>query len=420
MYGSDRLEWYDAHIEVLVSDLHRQFTVHGARILSQAGPYLGAAMVLVALLVARRRGAPARELLRPLTALAVALLCVEFLKLAIDRQRPFAFGPAQHDSFPSGDTAQVALCAATALHLIALRRLPRDWLRWGMALVGATTAVAIAVARVYLGRHWTSDVAASLLLGILFWAVDPRRLGSVTKLAVAVIALVVVGMSGPRLVVPSPMTFDDQPHFELPPVAAGGQGDGGRIAWHFWTSEARYGLLQLELVPPPDDTNDWLDLEIDRDRVASVPLEALRSVYGFPFPRLTPGLHEMRLQTRQGSQRPLVSSLNLVRVSIEGVTGRVVVRALAARRARYAGATSFGPGQARGSSFACRFDRPAIGASEPLEVDLALMDRTPLAPDAVGASRSVAQAPMGRPASDRRYGKRVPPGAARLSAADGG
>jgi membrane-associated phospholipid phosphatase len=326
----DRLEWYDAYVDVLVSGLRARFGVHDARILSDAGPYLGAALVFVALLVARRRDARPGELLRPLTALAVALLCVELLKLAIYRDRPFNLGPAQHDSFPSGDTAQVALCAATALHLVALRRITRDWLRWGLALIGATAAIAIAISRVYLSRHWVSDVAASLLIGVLFWSAAPRWRVSLRKLALAVSAIAVLAMSGPPLTLPSPMTFDDQRHFELPPatgVPRDGQGQRGSRVWRVRTAAARFSVVQLELVPHAGDADrdDWLHLEVDRDRVASVPLATNRGMYALPLPRLTSGFHEVRLQARQGGRHPLPVSLNLVRVSIEGAAGHVVV-----------------------------------------------------------------------------------------------
>jgi hypothetical protein len=166
------------------------------------------------LAIARWRGARPRELLRPLTALAVALLCVELLKLAVYHERPFSVGPAQHDSFPSGDTAQVALCAATALHLVALRRIARDRVRWGLVLVGAMTAIAVAFSRVYLGRHWASDVAASLPIGFVFWSAAPRWPPSVGKLAFTVAGIAVLLVSGPPLVFPSPMAFDDQRHFD--------------------------------------------------------------------------------------------------------------------------------------------------------------------------------------------------------------
>jgi undecaprenyl-diphosphatase len=170
----DRLEWYDAYVEVLVSALHVRFPLHDARFVSDVGPYLGAAIVVLALVVSRRRGARLRELVASLAALAVALLFVECLKLGVSRERPFSIGQLQHDSFPSGDTAQVALCVATALHLLALRRIPRDWFRPGMAIVGSMIAVAVGLSRVYLNRHWLSDVGASLLLGLLFWSVAPR------------------------------------------------------------------------------------------------------------------------------------------------------------------------------------------------------------------------------------------------------
>ena len=327
----NRIEWYDAYVEVLVSELHTRFGVHGARMLSDMGPYLGAAMVLVALGIARRRGARVAEMLRPLAALGVALLCVELLKLAVFRERPFSLGPAQYDSFPSGDTAQAALCGATALHLISLRRITRDWLWPGMAVVGVTIAVAIAVSRVYLGRHWMSDVAASLVIGLVFWSVAPRWPFSVRKLAVVVTAIVVTVMWGPSLVLPSPMTFDNRVHFELPVAAGGSARDGhdeGLTSWRFRTAAAEYSLMQLELVPAADDANgdDWLDLELDRDRVASVPLAAHRSIYALPLPRLTSGLHEVRLRARQGGEGMAFPSLTLARVSIEGALGQVAAR----------------------------------------------------------------------------------------------
>ena len=324
----DRIEWYDASVEVLVSELHTRFGVHGARMVSDIGPYLGAAMVLVALWIARRRGAPLGEILRPLAALGVALLYVELLKLAVFRERPFSLGPAQYDSFPSGDTAQVALCGATALHLVALRRIADDWLRPGMAVVGATITIAIALSRVYLGRHWISDVVASLVIGLVFWSAAPRWPFSVRKLAFVVTAIVVTVMSGPSLVLPSPMAFDDQLHFELPVVAGGSADDGhhdGPTSWRFRTAAAGYSLLQLELVPAATEANAdyWLDLELDRDRAASVPLEAHRRIYALPLPRLTSGLHEVRLRARKGGEGMKFPSFTLARVSIEGAVGQV-------------------------------------------------------------------------------------------------
>ena len=216
----DRVEWCDAFVEVLVRGLHTRLLLHDARILSEVGPYLGAALVLVALVVASRRGARPVEVRGPLMALALALLCVEFLKLAVCRDRPFPLEPVQHDSFPSGDTAQVALCAATALHLLALRRISRDWLKPGIALIGGTAAIVVGLSRIYLGRHWVSDVAASLLIGLIFWKLGPHWPASARKLGLVVAGIVVVVISGPRVVLPSPTSFEEQRHFELPVAAA--------------------------------------------------------------------------------------------------------------------------------------------------------------------------------------------------------
>jgi len=206
----EQVACYDAFVQGVVNGLDAGFVTHAARILSKAGPYLGAAMVLVALVIARGRGVRLGELRAPLMALTLALLCFEVLKLAVSRDRPFPLEPVQHDSFPSGDAAQVALCAATALHLLALRRIPRDWLGPATALVGATAAVAVGLARIYLGRHWVSDVAAGLLLGLVFWSAAPRWQASAAKLGLVVAGMMVLFIIGPRVVILKPRCFAAQ------------------------------------------------------------------------------------------------------------------------------------------------------------------------------------------------------------------
>ncbi len=330
----DRLQWYDAYAEVFVTGLHSGLALRDARTISEVGPYFASAMVIVAWFVARRRGAALGELARPLVTLGFALLCVEFLKLAVYRDRPFTLGSVQHDSFPSGDTAQVALCAAAALHLSALRRMAHDWLWPSIALVGSVTAIAIAFSRVYLDRHWVSDVTASLLIGLLFWGLAPRWVVSLRRLAVVITAVVVMVMAGPRFVLPSPMAFDDEHYLELPVGAVGlppeSPGERMPATWTFRTALARYPLVHFELVTPGDDAPSclWLDLDLDRNRVASVPLAPRRDTYALPLPRLTPGLHRVRLQTRERCGHSLhpVPSFRVARVSIEGVTGHFIAR----------------------------------------------------------------------------------------------
>jgi membrane-associated phospholipid phosphatase len=326
----NHLEWYDAYAELFVNSLQGSPALDSpARTVSSIGPYIGIALVLLAFVVAWRRGARLAELMRPLATLGFALLCVELLKLTISRDRPFHLVGLQHDSFPSGDTAQVALCAAAALHLGALRKVTRDPYRLGMAVVGSTAALIVGLSRVYLGRHWASDVVASLLIGVVFWAFAPGWRVSMRGVAIVAAAIVAVMTSGPLMAFPSPMTFDDGHQLELPVtavlVAPSGPYEGVPATWTFRATSSAHSMLQLQLVPQEDVEADclWLDLDLDRGRVMSRPLAPYRRIYAFPLPQLVPGLHELHLQTHQDCRRPLLRlpSFGLSHLSIEGLDG---------------------------------------------------------------------------------------------------
>jgi membrane-associated phospholipid phosphatase len=75
-------------------------------------------------------------------------------------------------SFPSGHTsASVALYCGMAFLLALLVR--RTWLKylcWALVLV----PIAVAVSRLYRGRHHPSDVTASFLNGLLCIAISAR------------------------------------------------------------------------------------------------------------------------------------------------------------------------------------------------------------------------------------------------------
>ena len=81
---------------------------------------------------------------------------------AIDRARPYAVIPAMHllvdktadFSFPS-DHATIAGAVAAGLFLVSRR----------LGLIAFVAAVAMALARVYVGAHYPGDVVAGLLLG---------------------------------------------------------------------------------------------------------------------------------------------------------------------------------------------------------------------------------------------------------------
>jgi membrane-associated phospholipid phosphatase len=102
--------------------------------------------------------------------LGLGLILAHGVKLVCWRARPeFPVGGVQLDSFPSSHTASIAFCVAAALHLVAMRAHRDDRWWYATAVVGAILTAAVAFARVYLQRHWATDVSASLLMAIAFW-----------------------------------------------------------------------------------------------------------------------------------------------------------------------------------------------------------------------------------------------------------
>jgi len=76
------------------------------------------------------------------------------LKLLVNRQRPDGPGGRLDSSFPSGHTL-----VSFALATVVAERHPR-WAPWAYA-----AAALVGVSRVYLGRHWPTDVLAGAALG---------------------------------------------------------------------------------------------------------------------------------------------------------------------------------------------------------------------------------------------------------------
>jgi membrane-associated phospholipid phosphatase len=126
-------------------------------------------------------------------ALAVNALLTEVLKAAIRRPRPYAYlDPADVDpsvredlvqdqssnnadwSFPSGHTSTAFAATTAGATLLTLELLGRS--RWAIAVAwvgGISIASTTAVLRVAAGRHFTSDVLTSALIGTAIGAAVP-------------------------------------------------------------------------------------------------------------------------------------------------------------------------------------------------------------------------------------------------------
>jgi undecaprenyl-diphosphatase len=106
------------------------------------------------------------------SAVVGGFLLETLMKITLRRHRPDlwpALVTEKTFSFPSGHATMSTLffggAVAVVFHLTK-RRAPRI-----AALVGASIGIfLVAFSRVYLGAHWTTDVAAGVLLG-LFWVV---------------------------------------------------------------------------------------------------------------------------------------------------------------------------------------------------------------------------------------------------------
>lgn len=135
------------------------------------------AVVVAVLLLARRL----REGLLLGLAVAGAFGSYVLLKALVQRPRPplaDARYLARDFSFPSGHATIAAAVGLGLAYLLAFRLLPRvrslpgllrDTLAIGAFAVAALLALAVGVARVYLGVHYPSDVLAGWALGAL-WA----------------------------------------------------------------------------------------------------------------------------------------------------------------------------------------------------------------------------------------------------------
>jgi membrane-associated phospholipid phosphatase len=97
--------------------------------------------------------------------IAVSQLISEVLKISINRERPadrypyeiFTNSPTHGGSFPSGHTS-LAFATATTIAL--------DYKKWYIAVPAYIWAGSVSYSRMYLGKHYPSDVLGGIVIGI--------------------------------------------------------------------------------------------------------------------------------------------------------------------------------------------------------------------------------------------------------------
>lgn len=131
-----------------------------------------AILAVLAVLVFVLRGHPRTAALVGSTALGAAVL-VGVIKPLVGRNRPpeltrLVVEPSL--SYPSGHT----LGSTVVVGIVALTTIPhlrRRWMRWAVAGFAVIFPLAVGLTRVYLGVHWTTDVLAAWLIGLVWLTV---------------------------------------------------------------------------------------------------------------------------------------------------------------------------------------------------------------------------------------------------------
>jgi len=109
---------------------------------------------------------------------AAAKLSSGITKVLFDRERPLPsrlLGLGDQYSFPSGHTVTAVITYGLIAALLVRHRHGPD--RWLPVVLAIIIALAVAVSRVYLGRHYATDVIGGLLLGAAWLSIGWLWLG---------------------------------------------------------------------------------------------------------------------------------------------------------------------------------------------------------------------------------------------------
>jgi undecaprenyl-diphosphatase len=340
------LDWIDAWVTTQMAALRGCSEGVPAEMLTDAAPYVAALLLTFAAAHAGWRNGHRRKTAIVIGAFFVALLLVQGLKVTFERDRPGAppFGQSSRASFPSGHTANVALAFAAALAVTReTSGRGRRAARVAVTVAGVALVGAVGFTRLYLNRHWATDTAAGMLIGVAFWSFATARRGAAGHgLVAGAVAVPILGLlaaaTGGRIHLPAPST----------PSEAGEAGTTllRRAALHDvvggeWIRRPRArGFLRLDrpdfaltIQAPHADRAvlkvvaspllgvasarrcAWIEVGVDGRPVARRPLKPAWRVYAFALP-LSQGRNDVEVAV--GTPTPRPPALALDAVSIEG------------------------------------------------------------------------------------------------------
>ena len=321
------LQWQDARVAAFFGALRGCHIAAGVATISNVAAWVSPLFLVVALAIASRRRTPRRDVAWTVSLLTVGLLLAQALKLVLERTRPWT--PAWDsvgDSFPSGHVMNAAMFVGAALSLLAAPRARRDPARMAIGVAGAAFIWTVLLTRLYLGRHWLTDVTGSLLLSLsLVGMMSVRRL--LPRVAVlASTVLVVTGLfltaaAGGRIALPSPSAPSGDPSFNVVlrwPAARERAGIAGTWAKagpggvpgylrvsspevRLMASIPRHERALLRIVARPlrglrVSRCAELTLLVDGKPVGDLPFSQHWRSYAFALPPLPAGPHEVRLR----------------------------------------------------------------------------------------------------------------------------
>jgi undecaprenyl-diphosphatase len=344
-----RVEWIDAWATAHLAGVRGCTEGASATMLTDAAPYGAALTLALAVAYAWWWNGHRREIVTVLGAFVVALLLVQGLKVTFERDRPGVppFAQSGSQSFPSGHAANSAVAVAAALAVT--RETSKRWARGArvaVAVAGVGSVAAVAFTRLYLNRHWATDVVAGMLIGVAFWGFVTARRGPIARalltvvIAVVIPGLLLAGAAGGRIHLPAPSTLSDSGtagarllrHARLRQVVGGewvpqrrprARGflrlDRPEFALAVGARQPRHAVLKMVAAPlgalARAPRCAWIEVSVNGRPVARRPLKRVWRVYAFALP-LAAGRNDVRVAA--GAAPPGQPALALAVLSLEG------------------------------------------------------------------------------------------------------